>query len=87
MNNRSFIGVSSAMAALIIAMLSAWVSLRQEVFARPGEAQVRQLIDDKTTDKFFEVFRRFDKLESQLDRLNTELVRRNETNLDRQYHK
>lgn len=76
MTPKNIAGFSSAIVALAIAFLSAYISLRQDVYARPTEEQVRQLIDDKTTDKFFEVFRRFDRLDKRLDDLNTDLVKR-----------
>lgn len=76
MTTKTLAGFSSAVAAILLAFLGAYVSLRQEVYARPTDEQVRQLIDDKTTDKFFEVFRRFDKLDGRFDRLEDKLNRR-----------
>jgi len=78
MTPKNIAGFSSAIVALTIAMLSAYISLRQEVYARPTDTVVRQLIDDKTTDKFFEVFRRFDRLDQRFDRIDAELTRRSE---------
>ncbi len=78
MTPKNIAGFSGAIVALALAFLSAWISLRQDVYVRPTEAQVRQLIDDKTTDKFFEVFRRFDRLDQRFDRIDSELARRAE---------
>lgn len=76
MTPKTIAGFSSAIVALAIASLSAYITLRQDVYARPTEEQIRQLIDDKTSDKFFEVFRRFDKLDSRFDRIDEQLSRR-----------
>lgn len=78
MTPKTFAGFSGAIAALVITFISAYISLRQDVFARPTELQVRQVIDDKTSDKFFEVFRRFDRLDQRFDRIDAELTRRAE---------
>lgn len=76
--NLKIIGTfASALVALLIAVASAYVSLDRRVEERPREAQVRQLIDDKTADKFFEVFRLFSHMEQRFDRIDQELSKQN----------
>lgn len=77
MTPKTIAGFSSALVALAVALLSAYISLKQEVQSRPSDTQVRQLIDDRTSDKFFEMFRRFDRLDQRFDRLDQELSKQN----------
>ena len=77
MTGKNFAAFSSGIAAALIAGATAWITLRTDVQARMTEPQVRQIIDDKTTDKFFEVFRRFDKLEGKMDKLEEAINQQN----------
>lgn len=77
MTPRNITAISGAVAALLIAILGGWIALRSDVQARMTDAQVRQIVDDKTSDKFFEVFRALQRMEGKLDRLGEEVSKQN----------
>lgn len=69
MNNKQIAQLASAFVALMIAILSSYLALTRQVEARPDRTEVRQMIEDKTSDKYAEIIRRQEHMDKQVDKL------------------
>ena len=69
--NHRLIGLSSAGAALILAIIGGYLSLDRRVSAAPTTEQVEHIVDLRTANRLDEILRRLGQIDAKLEQLQS----------------